>query len=155
MERSIAPTPYILVRAQTNSDWDKCSFALVHIEQPWIEKMTEWMKSIEPFASDISLADHVYCDRPEGFFADTDANDLDENENWIYVNLTQTELEGFELPENALDTHQFCISPDFAGRYRAFGKHTGEEFWTDRFAVDQIVGDYHRNRIPITPITKS
>lgn len=67
MERSAAPTPYILVRAQSNSEWDSCSFAIVRIEQSWIEKMTEWMNNMKPFATDVYLADHVYWDRPEGF----------------------------------------------------------------------------------------
>ncbi|WP_199119910.1 hypothetical protein [Pedobacter sp. ASV28] len=140
MKKSITPTPYLLVRARTNSEWDTCEFVLVGIDEEWRDMMAKRMDHIEDFVKDTYFASHVYWESPLGFFANSiDDGLLARDQDWVYVTLEEGEIDKFSNPENTLDTFQFVISKHKGGQYRAFGKHTGEEFWTEDFDLEEIV----------------
>lgn len=61
---------------------------------------------------------------------------LTENE-WVFVELDQEET--FTVPENSLDCYRLILSANGIGQYRAYGKHTSEEFWTEKFSLTPIL----------------
>lgn len=52
MKVSDKPTGRILVRANSNSEWDSCEFAIVSISEKWKEEQLQRLEIIKPFAED-------------------------------------------------------------------------------------------------------
>lgn len=60
------------------------------------------------------------------------SEDLPEDNNWCFVELTETELERLVPPDNVLVSHILAVFANGEARYRAYGKHTDERFWTEK-----------------------
>ena len=67
------------------------------------------------------------------------SEDLPEDNNWCFVELTETELERLVPPDNVLVSHILAVFANGEARYRAYGKHTDERFWTEKFPLQQIL----------------
>jgi len=147
MKRSDQPTEYIFIKAYTNSEWDYCDFAIIRITEQWRTVMRKRLNLLEPFKYDNSFYSHHYWDSPEGFYTnivdeeDTDITDLilKEDEEWAFVTLAENELNTFPVPENRLDTHQLVLTKFGSARFKAYGKHSGEEFYTEDFGIEEFV----------------
>ncbi len=44
MKLSDKPTAYVLLKAGTNSEWDNCNFAIVHITEDWKKEQQKGLK---------------------------------------------------------------------------------------------------------------
>ena len=146
MKRSNQPTEYILLRAKTNSEWDCCEFALIHLTPEWVEEIYKRLRLIEPFKNDLYFCSHTYWDVPVGFYnnnADLDESFTDtllkQEEDWAFVLLESDEPDDLSIPISPLDTHQFIISKDGTGKYKAYGKQSGEAYWTEEFNVVDLL----------------
>ena len=143
MKASETATRYVLIGAQTNSEWDGCDFAIITITEEWKEQQRERLQLVRPFQGDNCFQSLVYYDTAVGFFR-TDDDDqpglenLLEEKQWVYVELTEEELGKLTVPENRLDCHRLLIRADGTAYYKAYGKHTSEEFWTENFSLDVL-----------------
>jgi hypothetical protein len=138
MKRSQQPTEYIFIKVRTNSEWDDCEFAIIHITQEWLQTMRDRLCAIQPFTNDIYFHKHTYWDMPCGFYDspdDMDINGLSDSvlnagEDFAFITLDENELENLPVPQSTLDSYQLQIYNSGKIKYTALGKHTEEEFWT-------------------------
>lgn len=145
MRRSDKPTADILIRARTNSEWDCCEFAVIHLSEEWRKQQTKRLGAIKPFADDYNFQSIRFYDGPVDFFqsgedGEPDIEELLAGRDWVFVELDDDELDKLTQPENSLDFHKIVIHRDGDARYEAFGKHTNEEFWTNAFSLPQLTG---------------
>src|SRR5690554_2178079 len=144
MKLSDKPTEYVLLKAGTNSEWDDCNFAIVHITEDWRKEQQQRLEMVKPFAKDYFLQSLNYYDTAVDFYtADEDDNpDLYrwlENKPMAYVEIDKDELEILSVPENRLDCYRLVMYKTGTAMYTAYGKHTSEEFWTEEFPLKQII----------------
>lgn len=144
MKISNGPTPYLLLKAGTDSEWDCCDFAIVCLSKEWKQTQSGRLEAVKPFKGDICFQSLNFHDMSVDFYQPDDdgilgSEDLPENNNWCFVELTETELEKLVPPDNALDCYTLAVFADGEARYRAYGKHTDERFWTERFPLQQVL----------------
>lgn len=142
MKTSDKPTAHILVRARTNSEWDCCDFAIIHLSEEWRKLQEKRIEAVKPFGDDYSFQSMRFYDGSVNFFQSKDEGpDVEEllaNKQWVFVELGNGELDELTSPENRLDFYKIVIYREGNARYEAFGKHTDEEFWTNEFPLQQL-----------------
>lgn len=144
MKLSDKPTAHLLLRAGTNSEWDNCSFAIVHLSEDWKKEQAKRLKAVQPFAEDYYFQSMNYYDTAVDFYT-IDEEDNPDLETWladkpmVFVEMDKEELETLSVPENRLDCYRLVIYKTGTAMYKAYGKHTGEEFYTEEFPLTQII----------------
>lgn len=144
MKISDKPTADILIKARTDSEWDCCEFALIHLSEKWKEVQAERLEAVKPFADNYNFQSIKFHDGSVSFFQSGNDEEFDVEElladrEWIFVELDENEQDELTQPENSLDFYKIVIYRDGNARYEAFGKHTNEEFWTNEFPLPQLV----------------
>lgn len=144
MKISNEPTSHLLLKAETDSPWDCCDFAIVDLSKEWKRTQTYRLEAVKPFKDDIYFQSLNFYDMSVDFYqSDEDgilsSENLPEDNNWCFVELTEMERKKLTPPENALDCHTLMIYPDGEARYKVYGKHTDERFWTARFPLQQVL----------------
>ena len=146
-------TDYILVKADTNSEWDNCHFALIHCTAEWKEQMQQRLETVQSVENEIGFASLNYYDTSVDFYradekAQTEINQVLGEKDWTFVELDENERETFPVPENRLDTYRLSLYRYGTAIYTAHGKHSGDEFYTSEFPVSAIL-NYHQETIKI------
>lgn len=142
-------TDFILVKAYTNSDWDECHFSIIHCSKEWKETMQQRLKTVQSIESEIGFSSLNYYDTSIDFYrTDEDINDFLGDNDWTFVELDENKQETFLTPESRLDTYRLRLYRNGMAIYSAYGKHTGEEFYTAEFSVSEIL-NYHQESIKI------
>lgn len=146
-------TDYILIKAQTNSEWDECHFAIIHCSQEWKEQTQQRLKTAQFIESEIGFVSLNYCDTAVDFYhadekTQTEINQILGEKDWVFVELDENEQETFLVPENRLDTFRISLYRYGTAMFSAYGKHSGEEFWTSEFSVSSIL-NHHQQTIKI------
>ncbi|UKB78562.1 hypothetical protein [Chryseobacterium sp. MEBOG07] len=144
MRVSTQPTQYLLLKARTNSNWDTCDFAIIHISEDWKKDLQIRLNSIEPFTEDPMFISMAYYDTGVEFYKDDNETIPDSAEPlkdkaWSFIITNEKEIDALPIPENCLDCHELVINADGTAYYRAYGKYTGEQFWTDHFSIQKII----------------
>ena len=149
MKVSDKPTVEILIRAKTNSEWDCCDFAVIHLSEEWRKLQATRLEAVKPFKGDCNFQSISFYDGSVEFFQSGLDDELVEEPNieelladrdWVYVELDDDELDKLASPENRLDFFKIVICRDGNARYVVFGKHTNEEFYTNQFSLQQLTG---------------
>lgn len=144
MKLSDKPTAYILLRAGTNSEWDNCDFAIVHITENWKTEQQKRLKAVEPFEDDYYFQSMNYYDTAVDFYT-VDDEDNPDLEKWlgekpmVFVEVDKDELETLSVPENRLDCYRLVLYKTGTAMYKAYSKHTSEEFYTEEFSITPII----------------
>lgn len=143
MKVSDKPTGHILVRAHSNSEWDSCEFAIVSISEKWKEEQLKRLEIIKPFAEDYVFQSLIFYDYSVDFYqmGEDGLPDLDEllaGKDWTFIELSEEELDNLTPPESSLDCYRLAIYRDGDAKYKAYGKHTDEEFWTENLPLKQL-----------------
>ena len=144
MKRSDKATPYLLIRAQSNSEWDNCEFAIVHLSEEWQKEQAKRLEAVKPFAGDYTFSSVSYHDAAVDFYC-TGGDDQPETETllagktWAFVELDEGEADTFSIPENRMDCYMLVLHSDGMACYKAYGKNTGEEFWTEEFLLTPLI----------------
>lgn len=141
MKRSDKPTPYILVKAYTTSEWDTCDFAIIHVTEEWKTTITGRIKLLQPLNDTKDFFNVSYWGGPEGFYLQTpeSAHLLKENEDWCYIITDGDEIESLTVPEDPLDAEQMILVHSNAVYYKAFSKHSSDELCTAEFRASDII----------------
>lgn len=144
MKRSDIPTPYLMIKANTNSEWDCCDFAIISLSEDWKKEQQKRLENIKPFSDDYMLISMMYCDQSITFFKDdnevcTDSAELLEDRIWSFVEMEEETLGKLSVPENRISYHVFHVLTNGFGYYQSVGKHTGEEFWTAKFPLEEFI----------------
>lgn len=145
MKISDKPTKYILIKASTDSEWDCCDFALIYLSEKWKKLQAERLEAVKPFADNYTFSSINFYDSSVNFFqtGDDGGPDMEEllgDKDWTFVELDNDETDRLTSPENRLECYKLVIYRDGNTRYEALGKHTGEEFWTNEFSLQQLTG---------------
>lgn len=136
-------TGYVLLRAGTNSEWDNCGFAIIQFSKQWKKEQEKRLKVVKPFVGDSYFQSLNYYDTAVDFFrADEDDHPDIENlladKQWAFVELKEDEQNTFAVPENRLNCYRLVVFKTGTAMYTAYGKYTGEEFWTEEFSLTQL-----------------
>lgn len=143
MKVSDKPTGRILVRAHSNSEWDSCEFAIVSISEKWKEEQLKRLEFIKPFAEDYDFQSLNFYNCAVDFYqtGEDGLPDLDEllaGKDWTFIELDEEEPDNLTPPESSLDCYRLAIYRDGDAKYKAYGKYTGEEFWTEDLPLKQL-----------------
>lgn len=144
MKISAQSTEYVLLNARTNSQWDICNFAIVSISEEWKNELQKRFALIEPFSTDPMFTSTSYYDTGVEFYRDDDklmpdSSELLNGKEWSFIITDEEETQELLSPENALDCHELVVNADGTAYYKAYGKHTGEEFWTAHFSIQTLL----------------
>lgn len=149
MKTSDKPTADILIKASTDSEWDCCEFAFIHLSEKWEKLQAKRLEAVKPFKDDYSFQSMRFYDYSVKFFQpgdeEPDIEELLADREWVFVELDDDELDELTSPENSLDFYKIVIYRDGNARYEAFGKHTNEEFYTNEFPLQQLIGQTVEN----------
>jgi hypothetical protein len=144
MKLSNKPTEYLLLKAYTNSEGDSCDFAIVHITEEWKKQQAKRVEAVKPFADEYNFLSLNYWDAAVDFYQTdedyiVDTHDFFAEKDWAFVELEKDEQEKFSAPESRLDCYKIVVYRNGNLMYKANGKHTGEEFYTEDFSLTQII----------------
>lgn len=130
---------YILLSAQTNSEWDNCEFALVELTK----EREDYYKSMIALATELNEKHgidvlEIYCDEAS-FFADMEdipnkPNPIgyDSSVSGVIIDIDDSDVESMETPDQDIRCGSMRFSK-YGVKFKGYGKHTGEEFYTDNF----------------------
>ncbi|SIT96126.1 hypothetical protein SAMN05660493_00798 [Epilithonimonas bovis DSM 19482] len=144
MKLSDKPTEHLLIKAMNNSDWDECDFAIIHISDEWKQTQRKRLETAKTVENDYDLKWLNYADTNVEFFkfSEDDYPEIEEllsEKSQIFIELETGDLKKLLQPENSLNCYQMQVFKNGNAIYNAFGKHTGEEFYTEEFSLNQLV----------------
>jgi hypothetical protein len=143
MKISNIPTEYLFIKAMTNSEWDNCSFAVIHITEEWKQCQKKRLKAVTNFENDNDFKWLNYSDTTVDFYKFS-YEGKSEIKHWLFENdcffaeVSFEEIQKLSVPDNNLNCYQMQVFNNGNAIYNAFGKHTGEEFWTDQFSLNEL-----------------
>lgn len=142
MKRSYKATANLLVKANTNSEWDNCNFAIIHITEEWKKQQQKRIEFLIPLQGNNQFQSLNFYDEAVDFYTTNEKNKSDienllQSNDWVFVELDDNE--SLIPPQNRLDCHRISLRSDGTACYTAYGKHTGEEFWTAEILLTQII----------------
>ena len=143
MKKSSKQTEYLLIKAMTNSEWDNGYFAIIHITGEWKQTQKKRLEAVKPLENDYDLKWLNYADTNVEFFRFSE-EPRPEIEEWlsekdsVFIELEKEDLKKLLQPENNLNCYQMQVYKNGNAIYNAFGKHTGEEFWTKEFSLWEL-----------------
>lgn len=143
MKLSNKPTAHILVKANSTSEWDYCEFAIIHLSEEWKTAQKQRLEWVAPLHGKPSFCSMNFYDTAVDFYGvgDNDLFDTGEllaGKEWVFVELDNEEQQTFTPTENRLNCYRLVVRPNGTAYYTAYGKHTGEEFWTEEFSLTQL-----------------
>jgi len=133
------PTDTILVGATVCSDWDHCNCAVVYIDDDILDRWRKWdikateLRNVEGsgFLFLAITEDAIFLDSGNG-----EIEDILRKQNWVYIILEDGDLE--ELPEQKYNCHEMKYYGNGEVCWVAYGKNTGDEFYTDTINITEI-----------------
>lgn len=141
MTLSEKPTNKILLKAYTNSEWDTCNIAVFSIDNAYLEVLKRRRNIIQHLDNtDDAVFAIESLMQPCEFNYDSSYELLEllGKKNWSYVNITDEELGKLLKPDNRLDETRSKVYVDGTVAFKATGKHTDEEFWTDSINLNDL-----------------
>jgi len=150
MKLSDKPTNYVLLKAGTNSEWDNCNFAIVYISEAWRTEKRKQLEGVKPFIGDYTFMSLNYFDTQVDFFVSDNEDNPDlgkwlSDRSFVFVEPEKDELQNFLIPESRLDCYTLVVYSTGTAIYNAYGKHTGDEFYTEQFSLTELIGSYENN----------
>lgn len=153
MKKATNITDYILIKADTNSDWDNCHFAIIHCTKDWRETLKQRLKAVQSIENEIGFTSLNFYDTSVDFYRTDEKGEIEidqilDEKDWTFVELEENEQEAFLVPENRLNIYRLSLYQYGTAMFTAHGKHSGEEFWTTEFSVTDIL-NHHQETIKI------
>lgn len=146
-------TDYVLVKADTKSEWDYCHFAIIHCTKEWKEHLQQRLKAVQSIENEIGFASLNFYDTSVDFYRTNEDEQPDiqtmlGEKDWSFVELDENEQGTFLVPENRLTAYRLLLYRYGTAIYTAEGKHSGDEFYTAEFSVSDIL-NYHQQTVKI------
>lgn len=121
---------YLRVPAWTGSEWDSVDSLLIPIDDAII---AEWEGLVGQLNTTDFDSASINDDSPEFVILGDD-----EPEGMAILSFTDEELEALGRPEGAIRYGSFRFYKYGGICYKAYNKHTNEEFWCESFNVEQV-----------------
>lgn len=139
---------YIIVKAFTDSDWDTCDYALIRLDgSNTIGEIKEQQKFISNLRNDsrrlmnnfckMSFYTHIvdfYC-----FDEEVITEEETNLEKPYIIDLSEEQLQKLLEPEARLELHKYELYSGNSLRFTAYGKYSGDEFYTDDFDIVSLI----------------
>lgn len=146
MKLSKERTGYIIIPAVSNSEWDTCTHVLVTYNEQTLKRWQEYADALQGIVSNSKYPHEIYCITIwEAFtFLNLDEEEYEEiydeikESGFAYVDLKSGELDYIDMPEQAIDTMQLKIDTGAELCFLGYGKHTGEEFWSNKIPLNNL-----------------
>lgn len=137
-------TSYILLKAETNSEWDSCDFALINLTENWGGVQRKRIQDAKQFQQDSTFCALTYYTWEIQFYTDDDeicksAHQLLDEKQWAFISISKKNLERLSVPENKLEGYKLLIYPDGTAIYKVSGMYSGENFCTAVFPLHEII----------------
>lgn len=145
MKKSEKPTPYIYIRAFTQSDVDSCDFAIIKISWSWLGLLKERQELLEQFLDRLDFYNNAYWDSPYGYFVqDPDSEPVltDKSFDWCYIEMTPQDLGALKHPEFKLVENHLVVTSDGFAHFRAIERDTRANFWTAEFSILDLLNTH-------------
>lgn len=142
MKRSNKPTAYILLKAYTNSEYDSCDFAIVHITEEWKYRMLQRLELLTACKKDRYFSYTAYSAMPEGFYTYAKAetsNFLSGKESWCFIEISKEKIQDLQELDNELCGHHLQVDGLGMASYKAYAAQTNDEFYTDLFNIKSLL----------------
>jgi len=144
MKRSRKPTEDIIIKANIRSDFYTVEFAILKISQGWVELTNQRLAAIKNFEAGFSIHNHSFWHSPLKFYKSPLGQNLPvkilpKYEDWAFITLNAEEENTLPVIETGSGAHQFIITKDGISHFRAHGRHSGEEFWTEEFNLYKLM----------------
>jgi hypothetical protein len=123
---------YIALKACSNSEWDCVDFFLIYLDIDRIKYFLELIGHAEALKSKISTFGSFDIFDCLGTFHWSDEDDCDifEYDNVLFLDIEDSEISNLKIPEAALTYNTVRVFPNGI-QFIAYGKHTGEEYFTE------------------------
>lgn len=143
MKRSKTPTQHILIKANTRSDWESIEFAIIYLTESWKALIASRLKAIKQFKADDDFNCHSFWDASISYYNGSGNRELVKeilppHDDWAYVTLSPETERTFQHPDNLLEAHQLLITTNGIAHFKAYGKHTNDEYWTEEFNLKKL-----------------
>lgn len=151
MKISDTPTDKIIVKAYTNSEWDKCEFAVITLKEGFFE----WLQKSVKIATSIALEDRYFYEISflenksitNFYFLNEeekpDLSFLEENDkDWAFVELSSEEEISFFEPEDRIICRKIIFDKYGYFYVKAFGKYSEDEFFTEEILFDTLFPNF-------------
>lgn len=147
MKLSDVPTNRILLKAGTVSEWDCCDFAIIDCSG-WKQRTGKWLEAARRFEAREGLISFRFYDNCVDFYTSQQDEEaiLPEGKQWAFVHLEEGEEESFGRPETRMEAASLVLYPDGSGFYKAYGKYTNEEFYTEEIPIGKILEQMEAGR---------
>lgn len=130
----------LILKANTNSEWDGVDFAIVDITKEFIDFLKEAMEDAQNMKHKYShgfLGLRFSGDNAEWFCGDEEGHTLLGDEEFVIVEKT-LDTSKYQRPEQDIRYGQIKITGDSV-QFVGYGKHTSEEFWTESISIEEII----------------
>lgn len=140
---------YIIVKAFTDSDWDTCDYALIKIDGNTIGRIQEQQKAIGNLMKDSRGIMNSFCKMcfytsiVDFYCFDEEVITEDETnlEKPYIIDLSEEQLQKLIVPEARLELYKYELYSYNSLRFTAYGKYSGDEFYTDDFDMVSLIKD--------------
>jgi len=127
---------FIVIKAFTDSEYDYCDYALIKYSENFIEEIVKYLKNI-PNESFIKASFRTpICD----FYCFDNEIITEQNiiEKPYIIELSEEELNKLNVPESILELYRYHVYKEGSIYFSAYGKYTGEEFFTKEFNIQDV-----------------
>lgn len=140
---------YIIVKAFTDSDWDTCDYALIKIDGNTIGRIQEQQKAVGNLMKDSRGIMNSFCKMcfytsiVEFYCFDEEVITEEETnlEKPYIIDLSEEQLQKLIVPEARLELYKYELYSYNSLRFTAYGKYSGDEFYTDDFDIVSLIKD--------------
>ena len=144
MKRSRKPTDHIMIKANIRSNFYTVEFAILSISPGWIELTNQRLEAIRGFKESSCIHNHSFWHSPITFYENPVGEKLPDKilpkyEDWAFITLNAEEENTLPVVETSSGAHQFIINKNGIAHFRAHGRHSGEEFWTEEFNLYKLI----------------
>jgi hypothetical protein len=143
MKISEQPTNHILVKADCSGDWEICNFAILTLSKEWAERTQKWIEATRCHDTDNNYLSSKFFDISVSFHVDSEGDETDSvlapDQDWAYVDLEEGEKNELLPTESRLECYMLVLDKHGNGYYQAYGKHSGERFYTHDLPLGEII----------------
>lgn len=142
MKRTDKPTEYILLQAGTDSEFDRCDFAIFKITEAWVVRMIDRLQLLRFFKADRNFSHIAYSESTEGFYvypARTGVRLLAANEPWCFIDITADDLQNLEKVNTELCGYELVIGSGGYASYRTYAEQNNDSFYTHDFKITSVL----------------
>ena len=146
MKPSKKRTGHVIILANSNSEWDTCTHVLVTYNEETLKRWQDYANALQGIINNTKYPQEIHCLTIWGScrFLKLDEEEYPEiydevkKSGFVYVHLKGYESFNLILVEQYVDVVELKIYREGNLSFSGYGKHTGEEFWSNKVPLDKL-----------------